>query len=42
VKRVTLDTNVYVSALQYGGAPMRLLEMGVNGEVEIAISQPID
>ena len=37
--RVTLDTNVYVSAFQFGG--MRLLHMAVNGDIEIAISQPI-
>ena len=37
--RVTLDTNVYVSAFQFGG--MRLLHMAVNGDIEIAVSQPI-
>jgi putative PIN family toxin of toxin-antitoxin system len=39
--RVTLDTNIYVSALHFGGKPMQLLEMGLEGELDIAISQPI-
>jgi predicted nucleic acid-binding protein len=37
--RVTLDTNIYVSAFQFGS--MRLLHMAVNGEIEVAVSQPI-
>ena len=37
--RVTLDTNVYVSAFQFGG--MRLLHMAVDGDIEIAVSEPI-
>jgi len=37
--RVTLDTNVYVSAFQFGG--MRLLYMAVDGDIEISVSQPI-
>jgi putative PIN family toxin of toxin-antitoxin system len=37
--KVTLDTNVYVSAFQFGG--MRLLHMAVNGDIEVAVSQPI-
>lgn len=36
--RVTLDTNVYVSALQFGG--MRLLHMAADGDIE-TLSQPI-
>jgi uncharacterized protein len=39
--RVTLDTNIYVSALHFGGKPMQLLQMGLEGEIDIAISQPI-
>lgn len=39
--RVTLDTNVYVSALHFGGKPMQLLRMGLKGELAIAVSQPI-
>jgi putative PIN family toxin of toxin-antitoxin system len=41
VNRVTLDTNLYVSAFEFGGVPMRLLQMGLDGEIEIAVSQPI-
>ncbi len=37
--RVTLDTDVYVSAFQFGG--MRLLHMAVDGDIEIAVSEPI-
>lgn len=39
--RVTLDSNIYLSALVFGGKPMRLLEMAVEGEIEVAISDPI-
>jgi uncharacterized protein len=41
VNRVTLDTNIYVSAFEFGGGPMRLLQMGMDGEIEIAVSQLI-
>jgi len=41
VNRLTLDTNIYVSAFEFGGGPMRLLQMGMDGEVEGAVSQPI-
>jgi putative PIN family toxin of toxin-antitoxin system len=41
VRRVTLDTNEYVSALNGGGKALRLLHMALNGDIEIAISEPI-
>jgi putative PIN family toxin of toxin-antitoxin system len=41
VNRIALDTNIYVSAFEFGGGPMRLLQMGMDGEVEVALSQPI-
>ena len=41
MRRVTLDTNIYISALEYGGKPMTLLEAGLEGKVHISISQPI-
>jgi hypothetical protein len=41
VNRVTLDTNIYVNAFEFGGGPMRLLQLGMDGEVEVAVSQPI-
>ena len=37
----TLDTNIYVSALVYGGTPLRLLHLAIDGDLEVAISQPI-
>jgi hypothetical protein len=37
--KVTLGTNTYVSAFQFGG--MRLLHMAVDGHIEIAVSQPV-
>ena len=41
MRRVTLDTNVYISALKFGGEPQRILNMAGVGEIEIAISEPI-
>ena len=38
---VTLDTNIYVSALEFGGTPLRLLRMAVDHSIEITICQPI-
>jgi|SRR5579883_791136 putative PIN family toxin of toxin-antitoxin system len=39
--RVTLDANIYVPPLHFGGGPMRLLEQAIDGHFEIAISEPI-
>jgi len=41
VASATLDTNIYVSALVYGGTPLRLLHLAIEGDLEVAISQPI-
>jgi putative PIN family toxin of toxin-antitoxin system len=41
VKRVTLDSNIYISALVFGGKPKRILEMAIEDQVEIAISDSI-
>jgi hypothetical protein len=41
VKRVTLDSNVYVSGFVFGGKPKRVLEMAIDGEIEVAVSDPI-
>ena len=41
MRSVTLDSNVYVSALEFGGKPMELLQAGLDREIEIAISHPI-
>ena len=37
----TLDTNIYVSALQYGGAGARLLGMARAGMIRIDVSDAI-
>jgi putative PIN family toxin of toxin-antitoxin system len=41
VKRVVADTNVLVSALQFGGKPKQLLDLAVDGQVDLAISKEI-
>jgi len=41
VPSATLDTNIYVSALVYQGTPLRLLRLAIDGDLEVAISQPI-
>jgi uncharacterized protein len=41
VKHVTLDTNEYVSALNGGHRGLRLLHKAIQGDIEIAISEPI-
>jgi uncharacterized protein len=38
---VTADTNIYVSALQYGGQARRFLDMAREGAFELCISAPI-
>jgi putative PIN family toxin of toxin-antitoxin system len=40
--RVTLDTNVYVSALNFSGRAARLLGMALAGVIRIDISPPIE
>ena len=39
--RVTLDSNMYISALAFGGKPMRLLEMATEGAIRVGISDAI-
>ena len=39
--RVTLDSNVYLSGFVFGGKPKRVLEMAIDGELEVAVSDPI-
>ena len=41
VTRVTLDSNIYISALVFGGKPMRLLAAAIEGEIQVAVSAPI-
>lgn len=41
MKRVVLDSNIYVSALNFGGQPMRVLDMAIASKIEVAISPPL-
>lgn len=41
MRRVTADSNILVSALQYGGKPLTLIDMAQDGRVELAISDEI-
>jgi putative PIN family toxin of toxin-antitoxin system len=41
VKRVVADTNILVSALQFGGKPKQLLDLAVDGQVDLAASEEI-
>jgi predicted nucleic acid-binding protein len=40
VRRVTIDTNIFVSAFEFGGKPA-LLQMARTARIKVAISQPI-
>ena len=41
MRRITADTNLYVSALQFGGKPQTLLDMAQDGQIELALSDEI-
>jgi putative PIN family toxin of toxin-antitoxin system len=41
VRRVTADSNIYISALNFGGKPQRVLDLARAGEIELAISNAI-
>jgi predicted nucleic acid-binding protein len=41
VLRVVLDTNVYVSAFVFGGAPLEILTLGIRGHLAVFVSAPI-
>ena len=41
MKRVVADTNVLVSAIQFGGKPKHLLDLAVDGHVDLAVSEAI-
>ncbi len=41
MKRVVADTNVLVSALQFGGKPKQLLDLATDGQVDLVISGAI-
>lgn len=41
LRKVTADTNIYISALNFGGNPERILTLARAGLVELAISNAI-
>ena len=41
MKRVVADTNVLVSALQFGGKAKQLLDFAIDGQVDLAVSEAI-
>ena len=41
MRRAVADTNVLVSALQFGGKPKQLLDLAVDGHIDLAISEAI-
>jgi uncharacterized protein len=38
VIRVTADSNIYISAFNFGGTPLRLLDLAIDGEIILSIS----
>jgi putative PIN family toxin of toxin-antitoxin system len=41
VLRVTADSNIYISALNFGGLPDKLLDLARSGEIQLAVSEAI-
>ena len=41
MERVTADSNVLISALRFGGKPLDLLALALDGDIELAISDAI-
>ena len=41
MKRVTADSNQYISALLRGGKPLQFLELARSGQIELAVSDDI-
>jgi putative PIN family toxin of toxin-antitoxin system len=41
VIKVTADTNIYISAFNFGGKPLALLELARAGQIELAVSNAI-
>ena len=39
--RVTADSNIYVSALIFGGKPLALLDLAQDGHIELSISDDV-
>lgn len=41
MKRVVADTNILVSALQFGGKPKQLLDLAADGQIDLVTSEAI-
>jgi putative PIN family toxin of toxin-antitoxin system len=41
IRRIVLDTNIYVSALRYGGKPKQVLDYAQSGNSKLLISAPL-
>jgi putative PIN family toxin of toxin-antitoxin system len=41
IPRIVLDTNIYVSALRYGGKPKQVLDHALFGEFQLLVSTPL-
>jgi putative PIN family toxin of toxin-antitoxin system len=41
VFHVTADSNIFISAFNFGGNPERLIDMARHGQIELAVSEPI-
>jgi len=41
VFHVTADSNIFISAFNFGGNPGRLIDMARHGQIELAVSGPI-
>ena len=39
--RVVADTNIYISALNFGGPPGEIVDLALEGVIELYISEPI-
>lgn len=39
--RVTADSNIFISAFNWGGNPERLIDMARHGQIELAVSEPV-
>src|SRR4051812_38043551 len=41
MRRVTADTNIYISGLNFRGKPFEFLQLARAGAIDVAISEPI-
>ena len=41
MKRVVVDTNILISAVQFGGKPKQLLDLAVDRQIDLVLSEAI-